>query len=48
LEDHLGHGVHHSTVYRMLDRNKWRRVVPRPVHPEARENIHALCGHNQQ
>ena len=37
LEDHLGHGVHHSTVYRMLDRNQWRRVVPRPVHPEARE-----------
>lgn len=39
LEDHLGHKVHHSTVYRMLERNEWRRVVPRPAHPEAKEQI---------
>ncbi len=39
LEDHLGHGVHHSTVYRMLDRNGWRKVTPRPVHPQSREQI---------
>ncbi len=37
LEDYLGHAVHHSTVYRMLERNEWRKVVPRPVHPQARE-----------
>jgi transposase len=37
LEDHLGHEVHHSTVYRMLHRNGWRKIVPRPVHPESKE-----------
>lgn len=39
LEDYLGHSVHHSTVYRMLERNDWRKVVPRPAHPQAREKI---------
>ena len=34
LEELLGHGVHHSTVYRMLHRNGWREVVPRPEHPD--------------
>jgi transposase len=37
LEDYLGHDVHHSTVYRMLDRNNWRKVVPRPAHPKAKK-----------
>jgi transposase len=37
LEDLLGHAVHHSTVYRMLHRNGWREIVPRPAHPEAQE-----------
>jgi transposase len=37
LEDLLDHKVHHSTVYRMLHRNGWREIVPRPVHPEAKE-----------
>jgi transposase len=37
LEDLLDHKVHHSTVYRMLHRNGWREVVPRPVHPQAKE-----------
>jgi transposase len=37
LEELLDHEVHHSTVYRMLHRNGWREVVPRPAHPEARE-----------
>jgi transposase len=37
LEEFLGHEVHHSTVYRMLHRNGWREIVPRPVHPEAKE-----------
>jgi transposase len=39
LEEYLGHAVHHSTVYRMLERNRWRKVVPRPAHPESRENV---------
>jgi transposase len=32
LEEHLGHALHHSVVYRFLDRNGWRRVKPRPSH----------------
>ena len=39
LEELLDHEVHHSTVYRMLHRNGWREIVPRPVHPEAKEEI---------
>ena len=39
LENYLGHSVHHSTVYRMLERNQWRKVVPRPVHPQAKEEV---------
>ena len=34
LEKRLGRRVHHSTVYRMLERNGWRKVVPRPKHPK--------------
>jgi len=37
LEELLGHEVHHSTVYRMLHRNGWREIVPRPAHPEAKK-----------
>jgi transposase len=39
LEELLGHKVHHSTVYRMLHRNQWREVVPRPVHPQAKRSV---------
>ncbi len=35
LEAHLGHAVHASTVYRLLDRHGWRKVVPRPAHLKA-------------
>jgi len=37
LEELLDHTVHHSTVYRMLHRNGWREIVPRPAHPQAKE-----------
>jgi transposase len=37
LEELLDHTVHHSTVYRMLHRNGWRQIVPRPAHPAADE-----------
>lgn len=37
LEELLDHEVHHSTVYRMLHRNRWREVVPRPAHPDGSE-----------
>ncbi len=35
LETHLGHAVHASTVYRLLARHGWRKIVPRPTHPKA-------------
>ena len=31
----IGHKVPKSTVYRMLERNGWRKLVPRPNHPDA-------------
>ena len=37
LEALLDHSVHQSTVYRMLHRNGWREIVPRPAHPDAKE-----------
>jgi transposase len=39
LEALLDHPVHHSTVYRMLHRNGWREIVPRPAHPQAKEEV---------
>jgi transposase len=35
LETHLGQAVHPSTVYRLLARHGWRKVMPRPTHPHA-------------
>ncbi len=35
LEAQLGHPVHQSTVYRLLERHNWRKRVPRPAHPQA-------------
>ncbi len=35
LEAHVGHAVHQSTVYRLLERHRWRKLVPRPTHPQA-------------
>ena len=32
LEERVGQSLHHSVVYRFLDRNGWRRIKPRPSH----------------
>lgn len=37
LEQRLGRSVHKTTVYRMLNRHGWRKIVPRPVHVESRK-----------
>jgi transposase len=37
LEKMLGHPVAKSTVYRMLHRHEWRKLVPRPKHPKSTE-----------
>jgi transposase len=34
-QEQLGKDVAPSTVYRLLDRHGWRKVVPRPRHPKA-------------
>jgi len=34
-EKAVGHTVPPSTVYRMLDRHNWRKVMPRSRHPKA-------------
>lgn len=33
-EDKLGYSVPESTIYRMLQRHGWRKIVPRPSHPK--------------
>ena len=43
LEERLGREVSLSTVYRMLGRNGWRKVVPRPQHPgQSKEAVGAF------
>ena len=34
-EQLVGHAVHQSTVYRQLPRHGWRKLLPRPRHPQA-------------
>jgi len=33
-EKAVGHAVPKSTVYRMLARQGWRKIAPRPHHPQ--------------
>jgi transposase len=35
LEKAIGQRIHKTTVYRILQRHQWRKVVPRPRHPQA-------------
>lgn len=34
-QERVGKAVAPSTIYRLLDRHGWRKVVPRPRHPKA-------------
>jgi len=34
-ENVLGRKVAESTIYRLLDRHDWRKIMPRPRHPKA-------------
>jgi transposase len=36
LEKLLGRKVHKTTVYRLLERHGWRKLVPRPFHEQAK------------
>ena len=33
-ESIVGRMVSESTIYRMLSRHGWRKIMPRPVHPK--------------
>ena len=39
FEARVGHEVDDSTIYRLLNRHDWRKLMPRPRHPKA--NIEA-------
>jgi transposase len=34
-EEQVGHQVHETTMYRLLERHSWRKVLPRSRHPKA-------------
>lgn len=34
LEAKVGRRVATKTVYRVIERSKWRKVVPKPTHPD--------------
>jgi len=42
-EERVGKSVAPSTIYRMLERHGWRKVVPRPRHPKANRAGQAAC-----
>jgi len=35
FEKKVGHEVDETTIYRLLKRHEWRKLVPRPFHPKA-------------
>ncbi len=35
FELHVGKSVHETTIYRLLDRHGWRKLMPRPRHPKS-------------
>lgn len=37
FEKRRGHKVHKTTIYRLLERHQWRKLVPRPFHPKAKK-----------
>ena len=52
LEQRLGHTVDESTIYRLLQRHHWRKVMPRPIHseadPKAQEAFKKTSGHSSK
>src|SRR4051795_190476 len=45
-EQQVGHPVTKSTVYRLLARHGWRKLVPRPTHPDTK-SVHRGIGHSR-
>ena len=42
FEAEVKHAVHSSSIYRLLDRHGWRKLVPRPHHPQANPEAQAV------
>ncbi len=42
FEAQIGHEVEESTIYRFLHRHGWRKVIPRPKHPQASKEAQEL------
>jgi hypothetical protein len=41
FEAKIKHEVHITSIYRLLDRHGWRKLVPRPRHPSANPEAQA-------
>lgn len=37
-EKECGFAVHKTTIYRLLERHQWRKIVPKPTHPKKDPN----------
>lgn len=48
FEAEVKHPIHISTIYRLLDRHGWRKLVPRPRHPKANPQEQAAFKKNFQ
>jgi transposase len=48
FEERIDHLVDESMIYRLLQRHGWRKVVPRPRHPKAQEEIQEAFKKNFQ
>jgi len=48
LEEKLRHKVAGTTVYRILARHGWRKIVPRPRHPKANESAQGQFKRNSK
>jgi transposase len=46
FEKRVGHEVDETTIYRLLKRHQWRKLVPRPFHPQADKEEQKLFQQN--
>jgi transposase len=46
FEKGVGHKVDETTIYRLLKRHEWRKLVPRPFHPKADKEEQKLFQQN--
>ena len=46
FEKRVGHEVDETTIYRLLERHQWRKLVPRPFHPQADQEEQRLFQQN--